>query len=160
ETADGGPALLVGTPWRENGRLYNAYALLSKGAVAAIRFKHDLPNYGVFDEKRVFAAAPPQGPVNFEGVRLGLMICEDMWVPDVAATNAESGADILIVPNGSPFEHEKFERRLGLAGQRVIEPGLPLIYVNQVGGQDELVFDGASFVLGRDAQLKTQLPSF
>ncbi len=160
ETTDGGPALLVGTPWRENGKLYNAYALLADGKVAAIRFKHDLPNYGVFDEKRVFAAAPPQGPVSFNGVRLGLMICEDMWLPDVAETHAESGAEILIVPNGSPYEHEKWDERLGLAAQRVTETGLPLLYVNQAGGQDELVFDGASFALGADATLKAQLPAF
>ncbi len=160
ETADGGPAMLVGTPWRENGKLHNAYALLANGAVAAIRFKHDLPNYGVFDEKRVFDAAPPQGPVSFNGVRLGLAICEDIWFPDVAETHAESGAEILIVPNGSPYEHDKQDERLGLAAQRVTETGLPLVYVNQVGGQDELVFDGASFALGPDGQLRAQLPSF
>ena len=160
ETADGGPALLVGTPWRENGKLHNAYALLADGAVATIRFKHELPNYGVFDEKRVFAAAAPQGPVSFRGVRLGLMICEDMWFADVAETHAESGAELLIVPNGSPYEHDKQDERLGLAAQRVAETGLPLVYVNQVGGQDELVFDGASFALGPDAQLRAQFASF
>ncbi len=160
ETGDGGPALLVGTPWRENGKLHNAAALLANGTVAATRFKHDLPNYGVFDEKRVFAGAPPQGPVSFKGVRLGVMICEDMWSPEIAETHVESGAELLIVANGSPYEHDKQDERLGLAAQRVTETGLPLIYVNQVGGQDELVFDGASFVLGRDGLLKAQAPSF
>ncbi|MEX1203997.1 MAG: NAD+ synthase [Dongiaceae bacterium] len=160
DTGDGGPALLVGSPWRENGKLYNAALLLADGAVAAARFKCDLPNYGVFDEKRVFAAAPPQGPVGFRGVRLGVMVCEDMWEPDATECLAESGAEILIVPNGSPYEHDKHDDRIALAVARVTESGLPLIYVNQVGGQDELVFDGASFVLDADRSLKAQFPAF
>ena len=109
DTKDGGPAMIVGAPWRENGKLYNAAFLLDGGAIAAKRFKHDLPNYGVFDEKRVFAEAPPPGPMNFRGVRLGLMICEDMWTPDVTETLQESGAEILIVPNGSPYESDKLD---------------------------------------------------
>ena len=160
DTGDGGPALLVGSPWRENGKLYNAALLLADGAVAAARFKCALPNYGVFDEKRVFAAAPPQGPVGFRGVRLGVMVCEDMWEPDATECLAESGAEILIVPNGSPYEHDKHDDRIALAVARVTESGLPLIYVNQVGGQDELVFDGASFVIDADRGLKAQLPAF
>jgi NAD+ synthase len=160
ETADGGPALLVGAPWRVDGRVYNAALLLDGGAVSAVRLKHDLPNYGVFDEKRVFAAGPLPGPVNFRGVRLGVMICEDMWTPDVAETLAESGAEILVTPNGSPFETGKFDRRLNLAAARVVETGLPIIYVNQVGGQDELVFDGASFVLRADCSPAAQAPAF
>jgi NAD+ synthase len=160
ETKDGGPALIVGAPWRENGKLYNAAFLLDAGIVAAKRYKHDLPNYGVFDEKRVFAAAPPPGPVNFRGVRLGLMICEDMWTPDATETLQESGAEILIVPNGSPYESDKLDERINLAVQRVVESDLPLVYVNQVCGQDELVFDGASFVLNADRRLAAQAPSW
>ena len=160
ETADGGPAVLVGAPWRQGGRTYNAALLLDRGTIAATVLKHDLPNYSVFDEKRVFAAAPPPGPVNFRGVRLGIMICEDMWTPDVTECLQESGAEILVVPNGSPFEAGKIDRRINLAVARVTESGLPLLYVNQVGGQDELVFDGASFVLGRDCALRAQLPAF
>lgn len=160
ETADGGPALLVGAPWRVDGRRHNAALLLDGGAIAAVRLKHDLPNYGPFDEKRVFSAGPLPGPVNFRGVRLGVLICEDMWTPDVAETLAETGAEILVVPNGSPFEIDKADRRLDLAVARVVETGLPLIYVNQVGGQDELVFDGASFALNRGRSLVAQLPSF
>jgi NAD+ synthase len=160
ETADGGPALLVGAPWRDGGRTYNSALLLDGGRIAAVRHKHDLPNYGVFDEKRVFAAAPPQGPVNFRGVRIGLVICEDMWTPDVCETLAESGAEILLVPNGSPFETDKVDERLQLAVARVVETGLPLVYVNQVGGQDELVFDGASFALGADRGLVAQARAF
>jgi len=160
DTKDGGPAVIVGAPWRENGKLYNAAFLLDSGVVAAKRFKHDLPNYGVFDEKRVFDAAPPPGPVNFRGVRLGLMICEDMWTPDVTETLQESGAEILIVPNGSPYESDKLDERLNLAVQRVVEADLPLVYVNQICGQDELVFDGASFVLNADRRLAAQSPAW
>ncbi|MEX0807137.1 MAG: NAD+ synthase [Dongiaceae bacterium] len=160
DTADGGPAMIVGCPWVEDGRVYNAALLLDGGKVAAIRRKVDLPNYGVFDEKRVFSAAPPQGPIAFRGVRLGVMVCEDMWTPDVSETLAESGAEILIVINGSPYERDKRDERFQLAGARVAAHGLPLIYVNQVCGQDELIFDGGSFVLDADGMLKAQLPIF
>ncbi|WP_114391968.1 NAD+ synthase [Oleisolibacter albus] len=160
ETADGGPALLVGAPWRVGGKRHNAALLLDGGRIEAVRLKHDLPNYGPFDEKRVFEPAGLPGPISFRGVRLGVLICEDMWTPDVAETLAETGAEILIVPNGSPFEMDKADRRLSLAVARVTETGLPLIYVNQVGGQDELVFDGASFALNADHTLLAQLPAF
>src|SRR5258707_5042330 len=159
-TADGGPAILIGTPWAENGKLYNAYCLLDRGAIAALRFKVDLPNYGVFDEKRVFAAGPMPGPVNFRGVRLGLPICEDIWGADVVETLAETGAELLIVPNGSPYWRNKEETRLNVAVARVTESDLPLVHVNEVGGQDELVFDGASFGLHADCSLAFQLPAF
>ena len=159
-TGDGGPAMLVGAPWRDDGKLYNAAYLLADGGVAAVRPKHDLPNYGVFDEKRLFAAGPLNGPVPFKDVRLGIMVCEDMWTGDVTECLEESGADILVVPNGSPFELDKPDDRLSLAVARVTESGLPLIYVNQVGGQDELVFDGASFVLDADRNLRAQAPSW
>jgi NAD+ synthase len=147
ETGDGGPALLIGAPWRHDGALYNAALLLQDGGMAAVRFKVDLPNYGVFDEKRLFAAGPPPQPMDFRGVPLGVMICEDMWTPAVARPLAAAGAALLIVLNGSPFESEKPSVRRALAAARVAETGLPLIYVNLVGGQDELVFDGASFAL-------------
>jgi len=160
ETGDGGPAVLIGTPWMEEGKLRNAALLLADGAILAQRYKVDLPNYGVFDEKRVFAAALPQGPVNFREVRLGIMVCEDMWTPEITETLAESGAEILVVPNGSPYEHGKQDHRIQLAGARTVESSLPIIYVNQVGGQDELVFEGASFALGSDATLKAQLPAW
>jgi NAD+ synthase len=156
ETGDGGPALLVTAPWMEEAKVYNAAMLLDGGRIAAVRYKHDLPNYGVFDEKRVFWPGPVPGPVNFRDVRLGVLICEDMWTPDICEALGECGAEILVVPNGSPFETDKMERRLNLAVSRVAETGLPLIYVNQVGGQDELVFDGASFALGADRSLVAQ----
>jgi NAD+ synthase len=160
ETADGGPAMLIGTPWAENGQLYNAYCLLDRGTIAALRFKVDLPNYGVFDEKRVFAAGPLPGPVAFRGVRLGLPICEDIWGTEVVETLAETGAEMLIVPNGSPYWRDKETTRLNIAVARVTESDLPIIYVNQLGGQDELVFDGASFGLHADCSLAFQLPAF
>jgi NAD+ synthase len=165
ETADGGPALLIGTPWLEEGKLYNAYCLLDRGVIAAVQLKVNLPNYGVFDERRLFAAGPPPGPVNFRGVRLGLPICEDIWTEwgdyeDVVECLAETGAELVIVPNGSPYSRDKEELRLNIAVARVTESGVPLIYVNQIGGQDELVFDGASFALHADRTLAFQLPAF
>src|ERR1700726_2225528 len=160
ETADGGPAVLIGTPWVENGKLYNAYCLLDRGAIAALRFKVDLPNYGVFDEKRVFATGPMPGRVIFRGVRRGLPICEDIWGADVVETLAETGAELLIVPNGSPYWRDKETTRLNIAVARVTESDLPIIYVNQVGGQDDLVFDGASFALHADCSLAFQLAAF
>ncbi len=160
ETADGGPAILVGSPWVEDGKLYNAALLLADGEILGRRFKRDLPNYGVFDEKRLFAAGLPQGPISFRDVRLGVMVCEDMWTPETTETLAESGAELLLVPNGSPYEYEKHDQRIQLAGARTVESSLPIIYVNQVGAQDELVFDGATFTLDADATLKVQLPAW
>jgi NAD+ synthase len=157
ETASG-PAVLFGCPWRQDGKVYNAAVLAEGGRIATIRFKHDLPNYGVFDEKRVFAAGPAPGPIPFRGVRLGVMVCEDMWSVDATETLSESGAEFLIVINGSPFETDKRDVRIALAVARIKESGLPLLYVNQVGGQDELVFDGASFALDAACALKLQAP--
>ena len=159
-TGDHGPALLVGAPWRDNGQTFNAALLLDGGKIASIRFKHHLPNYGVFDEARVFTPGPAPGPMVFRDVRLGVMVCEDMWFEDVAETLAESGAELLIVPNGSPFELDKPDFRLNHAVARVTETGLPLIYVNQMSGQDDLVFDGSSFVLNADRSLAVQMPAW
>ncbi len=158
ETLDGGPAILVGAPWYDEGHLYNAALLLDEGKVIAQRFKRDLPNYGVFDEVRVFTKGPVAGPVAVRGVRIGIMLCEDMWFEEVAETLSESGAQILVVMNGSPYEINKENSRLNFAVARVQETGLPLIYVNQVGGQDELVFDGGSFVLNEKKTLCFQAP--
>jgi NAD+ synthase len=160
ETGDGGPAVLIGTPWVEDGKLYNAYALLAGGRVEAIRFKVDLPNYGVFDEKRVFVAGPPPGPITIKGIRVGIPICEDIWGPDVVECLAETGGEILLVPNGSPYWRGKSDERLNIAVNRVVESGLPLIYLNMVGGQDELVFDGVTFALNADRSVALQLPAF
>ena len=155
-----GPAILIGAPWMEEGKLYNAMLLLDGGKVAGRTFKHDLPNYGVFDEKRVFAAGPLPGPLNVRGVRIGVPVCEDIWTQDVTECLCETGAEILAVPNGSPFEAGKEDMRLQLAAARVTETGLPLIYLNQIGGQDELVFDGASFILNSDRSLGLAMPAW
>lgn len=160
DTADGGPAVLLGAPWVDDGKLYNAMLLLDGGRMVTARYKVDLPNYGVFDEKRVFAAGPPPGPIDVRGVRIGVPICEDIWTPDVVECVAETGGEILLVPNGSPFELGKSDMRIQLAVARVVESGLPLVYLNQIGGQDELVFDGASFVLNADRSLALQMPAW
>ena len=160
DTADGGPATLVGLPWVEDGKLYNAMALLDGGRIEAVRFKVDLPNYGVFDEKRVFAAGPSPGPIVFRGVRVGVPICEDIWGPDPVECILETGGEILLVPNASPYERDKLAIRQNIAVARVVESGLPLIYLNMVGGQDELAFDGGSFALNADRSLGAQLPAF
>jgi NAD+ synthase len=160
DTRDGGPALFVGTPWREDDKLYNAIVALDKGEIVGKRFKVDLPNYGVFDDKRVFSPGPMPGPLVFNGVRIGVPICEDVWTPDVVECIAETGGEILLVPNGSPFEVGKTDVRVQHGVKRVIESGLPFAYVNQVGGQDEVIYDGGSFVIGADRLLKAKLASF
>lgn len=157
---DGGPGVLVGTIWPDEGALYNAVVLIDGGKIAGVRAKVHLPNYGVFDEKRVFASGPMPGPLEFRGVRLGVPICEDIWDEDVTECLSECGGELLIVANGSPYDRSKLDLRMNVAVARVRETGLPLVYVNQVGGQDELVFDGASFVLNHDLGLAVQLPAW
>jgi NAD+ synthase len=153
KTVDGGPGVILGAPWRESGRLSNAALLLDAGRIAAVSRKRELPSYGVFDETRLFCLGSESQPMNFRGVELGVMICEDMWHPRVSKALAASGAELLVVINGSPFEHEKERQRLEVARKRIKESGLPLIYVNQVGGQDELVFDGVSFAINSDCDV-------
>ncbi|MDT8854272.1 NAD+ synthase [Paracoccaceae bacterium Fryx2] len=155
-----GPALGIGAPCRRGGRLYNAYHVLECGHVAAVVLKHHLPNDGVFDEKRVFAASDVTGPYRIGPLRIGTLICEDSWHPDVCETLAESGAEILLVPNGSPYHRGKRDLRLNLMVSRVVETGLPLVYLNMVGGQDDQVFDGGSFVLNPGGRLAVQMPAF
>lgn len=154
-----GAGILVSAPWRDEGKVYNAALLIHDGEIVEKRFKHHLPNYGVFDEVRVFAKGDLPAPIAFKGVKLGVMTCEDMWFADVTENLKMNGAEILIIPNGSPYEMDKAHVRLDHARARVSESGLPLVYVNQVGGQDELVFDGASFVLDTKGKVLTQLPS-
>jgi NAD+ synthase len=160
DTEDGGPAILIGTPWVEHAELYNAVALLDGGKVQGLTYKYELPNYGVFDEKRVFAQGATPEPVTVRGVKLGIPICEDIWKQDVTIWLADAGAEIFCVPNGSPFEAGKEDVRLKLAASRIHETGVPLIYLNQLGGQDEVVYDGASFVLNADQQIAVALPSW
>jgi len=160
ETAKGCAALITLLWPGPGGRPHNAVALLAGGEVRGLSFKMDLPNYGVFDEKRIFA--PGEAPALFElgGVKLGVPICEDIWGPGPCRLLKASGAEILIVPNGSPFRRTADEERTAVAKARVAETGLPMIYVNQVGGQDELVFDGGSFALQADGELCMSLPTF
>ncbi|MFM9978396.1 MAG: NAD+ synthase [Sphingomonadaceae bacterium] len=160
-TGDEGPAMLVGSVFREGGLLYNGVALLDQGRIAAVRFKHELPNYGTFDEKRVFAPGPLPEPVDFRGVRLGLPICEDAWLPKVCGHLAAQGAELFVSVNGSPYEIDKDERRTtDVFAARVTETGKPLAFLNRVGGQDELVFDGCSFVLNSDGSMAHRLPDW
>lgn len=157
-TADGGPAMLVGTIRRSEGKLYNAMVLLEGGKIVAERLKRELPNYGTFDEKRLFASGPLPDPIAFRGVRIGVPICEDVWWPDVCAHLKGQGAEFLLTPNGSPYEINKDDLRSTIvAAARVRETGLPMAYLNRVGGQDELVFDGASFVLNADGSIAHQM---
>ena len=157
-TADGGPAMLVGSVFVRDGNLHNGVALLDGGKIAAVRFKHELPNYGTFDEVRLFEPGPLPEPIVFKGVMIGLPICEDIWHPDVCRHLADFGAELLICINGSPYEIDKDTLRIdGVAKRRAVDTGLPLAYLNRVGGQDELVFDGASFVINGDGSLAVQM---
>jgi len=154
------PGLLVGCPWLEDGKIYNATLLLDAGKVAAIRYKHDLPNYGVFDEKRVFTMGPPPEPIVFRGVKLGVMVCEDMWFETSTESLATKGANILLVPTCSPYEDDKHNERQKYALARVRQSGLPLVFCNQMCGQDELVFDGASFAVEADGSVPVQMSAW
>lgn len=159
DTAEGGPALAFGLPVVENGVLYNS-VMVADGGQAAVRHKVHLPNYAVFDEKRLFEAGAMPEPVELRGLRVGLPICEDIWFTDVCAHLKAQGAELLISPNGSPFERGKHAKRLHHAAARATETSLPLVYVNQYGGQDELVFDGASFAMNGDGKLAVQRPAW
>ena len=155
-----GPALAIGSPWAEGGALYNAYLILKEGRVASAQLKHHLPNDTVFDELRVFDAGPLGGPYSIGTTRIGSPVCEDAWHEDVSETLAETGAEFLLVPNGSPYDRAKFDTRMTHMVARVVETGLPLIYLNMVGGQDDQVFDGASFALNPGGALARLLPAF
>ncbi len=155
-----GPALAIGGPVLEGAQLFNGYYILKDGAVAAVVTKHHLPNETVFDEKRLYASGPVNGPYAVSGLRIGSPICEDSWYEDVAETLAETGAELLLVPNGSPYYRGKLSTRQSLMVARVVETGLPLVYLNLVGGQDDQVFDGGSFVLNPGGELALQMPLF
>jgi NAD+ synthase len=156
-TAEPGPAMLFGTLIAEGGSVYNAMVLAEDGKLVGRTLKHELPNYGTFDEKRVFASGPLPEPIDWRGVKLGVPICEDIWQDRVCAHLAEAGADMLLVPNGSPFELDKDDKRQGLVRGRVVSTGLALAYLNRVGGQDELAFDGSSFIINADGERVVQM---
>ncbi|MEL6806893.1 MAG: NAD+ synthase [Pseudomonadota bacterium] len=155
-----GPALAIGCPWAEGTELFNAYLICKGGKIASRVLKHHLPNETVFDEVRIFDAGPLGGPYSVGNTRVGSPICEDAWHPDVAETLEETGAEFLLVPNGSPYYRGKFDTRINHMVARVVETGLPLIYLNMVGGQDDQVFDGGSFALNPGGHLAVQLPIF
>ena len=157
-TTSSGPAMLVGSVFVRDGALHNGVALLDQGKIAEVRFKHELPNYGTFDEVRLFQPGPLPEPIIFRGTMIGVPICEDIWHPDVCRHLADFGAELLVCVNGSPYEIDKDTLRIdGVAKRRAVDTGLPLAYLNRVGGQDELVFDGASFVVNGDGSLAVQM---
>ena len=156
----GGPAMLLGGVWREQDAIYNAAFLAGGGKVVHRQYKRHLPNYGVFDEKRVFAQGAMPDCIEWNGIKLGLLICEDMWSPDISAQLKKKGVQLLISINASPYEMGKALARRQVALARVAETGLPLVYVNQIGGQDELVFDGRSFVVSGKGDLCARLHAF
>ncbi len=155
-----GPAIGIGGPWMNRDKLYNAFWILRDGKVVTHVLKHELPHKQLFDELRLFDSGPICGPYEIAGARIGSPICEDAWHPAVTETLAETGAQILVVPNGSPYHRNKLDLRMGHMVARVIETGLPLVYLNSVGGQDDQVYDGASFVLNPGGQLALMLPPF
>lgn len=159
-TKDGGPAMLISSIWVEGGKLYNSSILLDKGTIAAIRHKRDLPNYGVFDEKRVFSRGPCPEPIDFKGLKLGVLTCEDLWWEEVTEYLTNKHSDILVSLNGSPFDLPKAHDRYENGKERTAQSGLPLIYTNQFGGQDELVFDGEAFVMDASGEVVVRQPAF
>ena len=159
-TASPGPAMLIGTIYAEAGAVYNAMVLANEGRVLGRTLKHELPNYGTFDEKRIFTCGPMPEPMDFMGVMIGVPICEDIWLEPVCAHLARGGAELLLVPNGSPYELDKDDLRQKLVRSRCVMTGLPIAYLNRVGGQDELAFDGSSFVMHADGELVVQMPDW
>ena len=156
-TAEPGPAMLIGTVVNEGGAVYNAMLLADGGRLIGRTLKRELPNYGTFDEKRIFAPGPMPEPLEYKGVRIGVPICEDIWQETVCSHLADAGAEFLLVPNGSPFELDKDETRQHLVRSRSVQTGLPIVYVNRVGGQDELAFDGSSFIMHPDGETVVQM---
>ena len=159
-TAAPGPAMLIGTIVAEEGATYNAVVLANEGKALARTLKHELPNYGTFDEKRIFTPGPMPEPIDFMGVKIGVPICEDIWQDRVCGHLAEAGAELLLVPNGSPYELDKDDLRQAMVRSRCAMTGLAMVYINRVGGQDEIVFDGSSFVMHPDGEVVVQLPDW
>src|SRR5438105_184749 len=156
-TVEPGPALLIGTITHEGGQNFNTMLLADGGKVVGRTFKHELPNYGTFDEKRIFTPGPLPEPILWRGIRVGVPVCEDMWLEPVCAHLAELGAELFIVPHGSPYELDKNQTRERLARARTTSTGLPLVFLNRVGGQDEIAFDGSSFIMHPDGEIVVQM---
>jgi NAD+ synthase len=157
---ESGPSVGLGAPYWDGEKLFNAYYILANGKIETIIKKHFLPNDNEFDEKRYFSEGPISGPYNVDGVRIGSPICEDAWHQDVCEAQVESGAEIFVVPNGSPYWRDKREERLQAMIARVIETDIPLVYLNMVGGQDDQGFDGMSFALNPKGELAMQMPAY
>jgi NAD+ synthase len=159
-TADGGPALAFGSVVVRDGKTYNGMIVAEGGRELFVSCKRELPNYGTFDEKRVFASGPLPDVFEFRGVRIGLPICEDIWLEDVCEHLADQGAELFLVANGSPYELNKDDLRQTLVMSRVGATGIAMAYLNRVGGQDELAFDGSSFVVNPEGELVVQMPDW
>jgi NAD+ synthase len=159
-TVEPGPAMLIGTIVNEGGQNFNTMLLADGGRVIGRTFKHELPNYGTFDEKRIFTPGPLPDPIEWRGMKLGVPVCEDMWLEPVCAHLADLGAELFLVPHGSPYELDKNQTRERLARARTTSTGLPLVFLNRVGGQDELAFDGSSFVMHPDGETVVQMPDW
>ena len=159
-TNDGKAAIILGAPRKEKNSIRNSVFVLDDGKIISFRDKHNLPNSGVFDEQRIFSPGALSGPVKIRNVLIGLPICEDIWTENVIECLCETGAEIILSINASPYSLKKHDQRMSVAVSRVIESKIPLIYLNRVGGQDELVFDGASFCLSHEGKLSVQLKDF
>ena len=159
-TNDGKAAIILGAPRKEKNAIRNSVFVLDDGKIISFRDKHNLPNSGVFDEQRIFSPGALSGPVKIRNVLIGLPICEDIWTENVIECLCETGAEIILSINASPYSLKKHDQRMSVAVSRVIESKIPLIYLNRVGGQDELVFDGASFCLSHEGELSVQLKDF
>ena len=156
----GETSVLFGAPILDKGKLYNAYLQVKKGELTIITKKKHLPNLGIFDENRYFHSGKIAKVFKIKGLRIGCPICEDIWHSDVTNTLQRKGADLLLSPNGSPYERNKISLRQDIVRQRCLETNLPIIYLNLVGGQDDQVFDGGSFMMSKDGEIKMQLPQF
>lgn len=155
-----GPVVGIGAPWAEGGRIYNAWLIMAQGRIQAKVLKHELPHKQLFDELRLFDPGPLPEPYRVAGLAIGSPICEDMWWPPVVKALASAGAELLIVPNGSPYHRDKLALRMRHSRDRIADSGLPLVYLNMVGGQDDQIYDGASFVMNPDGTTAVQLPPF
>ena len=152
--------VVVGYPRRSEGQLFNAAGVIHDGAIIGEYFKQRLPNYQVFDEKRYFAEGQDACVVDVAGIKVGITICEDIWHKEPADSAARSGAELLVNLNASPFHRGKHKERWQVLSDRATEQNIPMIYINQVGGQDELVFDGGSFAVNADGELAMVAPDF
>lgn len=152
------PAFILTTPWEDKGYTYNAALFVEGGKIKNVIYKNNLPNYGVFDEKRIFANGPLPEPVEFKGHKIGIIICEDIWFEPACMHAKKMGAEIILSPNGSPYHEKKRAMRLDVVSARVKETGLPLVYVNQLGGQDDLVYDGGSFAMDANGKVIFEAP--